>query len=278
VAKNIINDSTTIEYVRVSSLAVDPAYQRGLDERRASVIGASLDTSRLGVVVVSLRADGTMVVIDGQHRRHGLMLAGRGDELVRCEVHRGLSASEEAALFLKLNGGRKKVGALDEFRAALAARVPWAVEVNTIASRLKLKISAGNSKRTVQAVQAVKSVHLRQRNLERTLAVLADWDDASTTFHGELMRSVATFIAHYDMRDDSQGVDDKHLVRSLKSHNPESVLAAIKRRVDGHIIKLPEAGCSVLLELYNKRLGKNRLPPYTRNGLLRLVGAEDAAE
>jgi hypothetical protein len=276
VAKNIINDSTTIEYVRVDSLVFDPAYQRGLDERRAAVIAAGLDTGRIGVIVVSHRADDTRVVVDGQHRCQGIVLAGRGHELVRCEVHRGLSASEEAALFLKLNGGRKKIGALDEFKAALAARVPWAVEVNSIASGLKLRIATGNARRTVQAVQAVKGVHLRHRNLARTLSVLADWDDASFTFQGDLMRAVAIFIAHHDTRDDSPGVDDRHLVRSLKSHDPEVVIAAIKRRSDGHIIKRAEAACSVLQELYNKRLSsKSRLPPYIHRGP-RAAGPDDA--
>lgn len=277
--KKIINTTTTIEHIRVRDLSVDPAYQRELGTKRAEVIGENLDTSRLGVIVASRRADGSVVVIDGQHRHYGLQHAGRGGEFVRCEVHHGLSRSEEAALFLKLNGGRKAIGALDEYKAALEARVPWAMEIDAIARGLRLKIAGGNSRRTIQAVQAVKSVHLRQKNLKRTLAILAEWDDSAATFQGELMRVLSIFLAHYDMREDSTGVDDRHLVRSLKSHEPEAVLVAIKRRVDGRIIKLPEAGCSVLLELYNKRLGKNRLPTYLRSMAgVRGVDTADAAE
>jgi hypothetical protein len=280
VTEKIINTATTIEYIRVRDLSADPAYQRELNSKRAEAIGENLDTSRIGVLVASRRNGGTVVVVDGQHRHHALMHAGRGDELVRCEIHHGLTRKDEAALFLKLNGGRKPIGAIDEYKAALEAGVPWAMEVHTIASGLNLKIQAGGSRRTIQAVLAVKSVHLRQKNLKRTLAVLAKWDDSAVTFNGELMKSVSIFIAHYEMREDSPGVDDGHLVRALMNQEPESVLAAIKRRVDGRIIKLPEAGCSVLLELYNKRLGKNsRLPPYMRGVIgVRGVQAQDAAE
>lgn len=264
--EKIVNQSTAIEYIRARDLAVDPLYQRERDDRRAEAIGKSLDESRIGVLVVSRRKDGVTVVIDGQHRHGGLMLAGHGDNLVRCEVHHGLSRRDEAELFLKLNGGRKAIGALDEYKAALVSQVPWAVEIDAIAADLGLKVNGGNQRRTIQAVRALKSVHTRQRNLARTLAVLVEWDDRAATFQGELMKSVSIFLAHHDAREDSLGIDDKHLVRSLRNIDPETVISAIKRRVDNRIVKLPEAGCSVLTELYNKRAGKKRIPTYLRGG------------
>jgi hypothetical protein len=275
----MINKFTSIEMIRVRDLSVDPSYQRELQTRRAEVIGDTLDPSRLGVLVVAIRPDGTVVIIDGQHRHHALVHAGRGDDLVRCEAHRGLSREEEAALFLKLNGGRKAIGAIDEYRAALEARVPWALEVDSIASRVGLRVARGDHKRTVQAVGAVKSVHLRQRNLEATLSVLAAWDDDPTTFNGELMKAVSIFLAYHAACEESPGVDAEHLTKALRVHAPESVLASIKRRIDGRVIKLPEAGCMTLTELYNRRAPKTkRLPPYVRS----MVGVRnvmsDAAE
>jgi hypothetical protein len=261
-----IDTTTTIEFIRVADLKVDPAYQRSMDERRAHLIGESLDLSRIGVLTVSRRADRSVVVIDGQHRHGGLVVAGLGGHLVRCEVHHGLDRQGEAALFRKLNGGRKPIGALDDYRAALEARDPVAVEIDAIVTGLKLKIQQSNLRRVIAAVKAVKSVHLRQRNLERTLSVLAQWDDRACTFNGELLKSVSIFLAHYAAREDAPAIDDAHLVRQLRGQDPEAVLGAIKRRNDGKIIRLPEAGCSVLLEIYNRRAGKKRLPPYIRGG------------
>jgi hypothetical protein len=262
-----IDTTTTIEYIRVADLTVDPAYQRSLDERRAQAIGEALDPSRIGVLTVSRRADRSAVVIDGQHRHGGLMVAGHGNHLVRCEVHTGLDRQGEAALFRKLNGGRKPIGALDDYRAALEAKDPVAVEIDAIVSGLKLKIQASNLRRTIAAVKAIKSVHLRQKNLERTLSVLVQWDDRACTFNGELLKSMSIFLAHYEHRGEGPGIDDEHLIRQLRTQDPETVLGAIKRRNDGKIIKLPEAGCSVFLEVYNRRAGsKRRLPPYIRGG------------
>jgi hypothetical protein len=257
-AKKLQTEST-IEYLKVDDLEVDPAYQRGLDQRRADEIAKTFEPARLGTVVVSRREDGTNVVIDGQTRCAGACGAGHGDTLVRCEVFTGLTRQKEAELFLKLNNGRKPVGALDKYKARLVAEEPVAMEIERIVRGRKLRIGVGQRARVIQAIHAVESVHRRQKNLGRTLDVLVRWDeDDASVFDGDVLKAVSLFLAHYPE------AEDRRLVEVLRTVSPKALAERIQRdRSLDRAVSLAEAACCRILPKYNARL-KNKLPPFTR--------------
>lgn len=112
--------------VAVADLRIDDSYQRpmakhGVDAVRK--IAANFRWERFVPIVVSRRTDGTLVVVDGQHRTHAAAFLGITH--VPAWVV-GLTASEEAAAFSWINGQVMKVSIYHVYKAALASGEAWA--------------------------------------------------------------------------------------------------------------------------------------------------------
>lgn len=242
--------------IRPSSIIIDREYQRNLDENRAKSMAEKLDLSRIGVPVVSKRKNETFVALDGQHRIIALKLA-EVDDPIYCEVHEGLTVVEEAALFLKLNGGRKAVSVFDKWRARLVAKEPIALEITRIIEGQGLRIAQATAKNCICAIQVVESVHLRRGNLQRTLQVLKRWSDGVTSgvFEGEMIKAMAAFLGEYP------NANNDELARKLSPLAPERVMNRIKRMQDAaDDVPRAVAAISVLRDIYNHK-SRNKLPP-----------------
>lgn len=241
-------------YVRLcaNDITIDPRYQRGLDESRVDAMAKSLDEARIGVPVLSLRKDNSYVVLDAQHRLEALRRAGKGNVKVLCEVHNGLSLDEEAALFLKLNNGRKAVRVFDKYRARLVAKEHVAVEFTRIVESLGLKIGAAPGKNTVCAIQAVESVYRRNANLFDTLSILKRWGHGEpVVFDGELIKDVSRFLIDHE----DQGVNADEFVAKLARIDPGFVMRKIKGKAD--MVKDRRlAANSEFRDIYNQRRHK----------------------
>lgn len=124
----------TIKKVKADDLAMDLRVQRELDYRRVRNIASNLKLEAIGTLCVSKRADGTLVVIDGGHRRAALIEADLGDVLVNAEVYTGLELADEAALF-RYRNTTQKVGYLDRFRVRLIEGEEDAVAVQSLAKQ-----------------------------------------------------------------------------------------------------------------------------------------------
>lgn len=241
-------------------ISIDSRFQRELDESRAKVMSKHIDPDRVGVPVVSLRRDGTMVALDGQHRITALCMAGRETTQVLCEVHEGLSLAQEAELFLKLNGGRTAVRVFDKFKARLVAGEPVAHEIQKIVHAAKLRIAKAPANNCVCAIQSLEKVHLRKGNLAETLRVLVSWSDGDPgVYDGMLIKDVSCFLAEHP------DVDIDRLVLRLAGYAPDRILSKIKR-VQGTHDDIPRsvAACKVFREIYNYR-SRDKLKASARN-------------
>ena len=128
-----VRDSGVEAHLATESLQIDETYQRGFNALKAKRIGQKFDMRALGRLSVSERSDGTWWVVDGQHRRAGALAAGVTS--VPCIIYSGLSAKEEAELFLVLNCERSGMGAAGRFNAQQAAGQEIAMVVaRTLAS------------------------------------------------------------------------------------------------------------------------------------------------
>ncbi len=114
----------TLEWIAVDRLMVDEAYQRATDgsKSRALIFRITRDWnwSFCQPLVVSRRADGSLFVIDGQHRLAAAL--GRGDiPHLPCVVLSGQESAQEAQSFVALNTHRQTLSQADIFNAMLAA-------------------------------------------------------------------------------------------------------------------------------------------------------------
>lgn len=114
----------TLEWRAVGELQIDPVYQRSIDtgpsQSLIRKIAMFWDWGLCQPLAVSRRPDGSLTIVDGQHRAAGAKLRGDIPHLP-CVITSYPSAGDEAAAFVALNQMRRPLSALDLFKAAVAA-------------------------------------------------------------------------------------------------------------------------------------------------------------
>ncbi len=120
-------------------LHVNHQYQRELSSNKVTDITAQFSWLAFGALIVAHR-QGAFFVIDGQHRLAAVMR--RGDiATVPCIVFPTQDVRSEAQAFLSANTLRKPVSSAGKHRAAVTAEDEVAVYLESIFSRLGLKVS-----------------------------------------------------------------------------------------------------------------------------------------
>lgn len=113
-----------LRWLRLDEMFVDLAYQRTLDASQSQSlirrIAQFWDWNLCQPLTVAKRANGALMIVDGQHRHAAAKL--RSDiETLPCVVSQFASSGDEAAAFVALNQQRRPLSALDLFKAAIAA-------------------------------------------------------------------------------------------------------------------------------------------------------------
>lgn len=138
----IVGTPPMMEWIAPDRLQVDQSYQRSLGGESSITlirrIAAFWDWGLCQPINVAKRADGSLWVVDGQHRHAAAVMRGDIHHLP-CVVVSFESKADEAAAFVALNKERRALGSVDVFRAQLAAGDEQATQVND------LIISAGLS-------------------------------------------------------------------------------------------------------------------------------------
>jgi hypothetical protein len=141
----------SLEFVALDRLQVDPAYQRAVDgpQSRRIIVGMvkQWDWALCQPLVVSRRADGSLWILDGQHRHAGAV--ERGDiHHLPCTVLPELSAEHEARAFVDLNTRRQRLTQMDIFVGMLAAGDETAKAAAELLDRTNWRIRRGNVNNT----------------------------------------------------------------------------------------------------------------------------------
>lgn len=134
----------TLEWVSVTAIGVDPAYQRATDNEASQKlirkIARQWDWNLCQPLSLTRRADGSMWAVDGQHRHAAAQLRGDIPHLP-CVIARYPTTADEAAAFVALNKQRKPLNAVDLFKAALAAGDAEAHAVMHVITEAGLRIA-----------------------------------------------------------------------------------------------------------------------------------------
>lgn len=125
----------SLEQHPLDRLNVDPAYQRATDGPRSRQLIARMvkewNWALCQPLVVARRADGSLWILDGQHRHAGA--AARGDiPFLPCVVQSSLDVAGEARTFVQLNTERQKLTQAEVFHGQLAAGDPDAKAVQQL--------------------------------------------------------------------------------------------------------------------------------------------------
>jgi len=184
---------SSIEWVPVSEMDVDPRLQRPYEEHWAKKIAANYDPNLLGKPLVWMKngkGGRRAIVLDGNHRRWATVMARGNDSLMECETVHGITDQQAAELFVGRNTTRAP-RALDRFRVSVTAGDPECIAINRTVEDCGITVGQSASQRTVSAVQSLRRLYrmddsgkiLRQ---VLTLAIGA-WGDTPTALNGDIL-------------------------------------------------------------------------------------------
>ncbi len=242
-----------IQKLAPNRLTVDPAVQRRLDKSRVTEMAAKFDPMAMGVLTVSAREDGALVVLDGQHRMQAAIEAGRGTVSTDCCVWHGLTLAEEAAMFRRLNTAVRP-RPTDLFLIRLVEGEPVAVSIEGIAQHHGWKIASGTGVGLLSCVVSLEKVWKLDRGaiglLDTTLNVVtAAWGHEPDAGNSALILGTGQLIfRHFDV------IDLQTLVNKMsKLGTPAGVLGKAKTHRASVAGSLPENVVTVLRTAYNTR-------------------------
>lgn len=245
-------ESYTMEHLPLNTLQLDRSYQRELNHAWVKKMARKFSPMLLNPLTVNIREDGSRFTVDGQHRTALLLEVGKGDIDVACIVHRGLSIEEEAWLFDELNKNQRKLTPLQQYRGAVAAGDPEALEIKAAVEGAGFVIRPEQrdlSRSNIPGIAALKKVR-SQYGHDRISQVLhliaATWGHT----HGpsaDIIQYVADFIYRYE-----GSFNVRRFVRVFSKVDPAQLSSQVKvNKVSGGMDFLT-AWNFKLVEIYNK--------------------------
>lgn len=171
--------------VEIDVLQVDHRYQRDLNQNLVEKILADWDFVASDIASISQREDGSLWIIDGQHRAAAAKLAGETEILAF--VYVGLTIEEEADKRLKANNGRAD-SSLERFHAQHTAGKPETLAIVSLCEEFGTKVNRSMNKSSgINAVSCLETLYRVDGGLllRETLLLLRD-------AYGEIQGTVAT--------------------------------------------------------------------------------------
>ena len=256
--------------VKVSDLTIDYTYQRQPIMKKVNKIAKSFDPDILGVIICSMREDGSIAVIDGSHRVHALRMKNMNDTTLNALVYFSLTIQEEAKIFAMLNQEHTKPNTAEIFKAGIVSGDEETIAINKILNSLGLIIGVGPGDNKLRAISTVKRVYRNagDKVLYDTLhTIKSAYGDSSSTMRDVLISAVAIIYNRYGSK-----VEVSRMITTLqKFGNPNTLIANAKSMGMNTSSVTSSALPFVIVNGYNQRLTKNRLEDFPMNLLAQQV-------
>jgi hypothetical protein len=264
-----------LEKLPIGNMRVDREVQRSLDSGRAADMANNFNAAGFGFITISIRKDGSVYIVDGQHRVAALRLMGAAsDHKVACQVFRGLTQADEAALF-RVRNNFKQVRVFDRFRVRVIEGDPVAVILSKTLDNHGWHVhKSGPSKQRAafNAVSALEWVYngagIRRATVhpnaaDNTIAIITGaWGHDTTGVRAEIVRGLGLFLVQY-----GESVDFEKLVTEL-SHSEGGAGALIGKARNLNSFRgggVASALAEILVNLHNKGRRTNVLPEWRRS-------------
>lgn len=263
----ILGRMPVLQFCAPAELGVDPAYQRSLEAGTSQAlirrIAQHWNWDLCLPLVVSRRAGGELLVIDGQHRLEAARLRGDIAHLP-CVVGEYASAADEAASFVYLNQQRRPLTKLDLFKAAVASEDPEATAIVAAIEAAGLSIAPHSNFTAwkpgmVSNIGGIEAAWRAQGEAATTLALVI----LARAFEGQVLRYAGTIFPGIVavMRDEldkrtASPERRKHFAAMLGARKQVDWRSAIMRaRSDDPNLNFGRAAAQVLREHWARRFG-----------------------
>ena len=256
------------EAVRLSDLSVDPTVQRveGLDHKRVNDMAKDFDPRLLGTITVSLRENGSMIVLDGWHRIEAAKIAGY-EEHVFATVYEGLTVEQEREIFVGVNAS-KQVSAVTKFVMRVGYEEPVAVALNNVLQAHGWRVGAGSSDGVFSAVVALEQIFRNGAKMlpngehldlvHRTIkTITAAWGYESAGASALMVKGIAKVYAVY-----GDDISQHDLIESLSRETPMIWTSRIRNTADIQKTAVDQTAAFVFVMGYNKGKRTKGIEPW----------------
>jgi len=224
----------TLEWRAVGELQIDATYQRSIQTGSSQTlirrIAQFWDWGLCQPLAIARRADGSLMVVDGQHRLEAARLR-RDIPHLPCVITAYANAGDEAAAFVALNQQRRPLTKLDLFKAALAAEDTDSLAIVAAMDRAGLRLAA-HSNFTAWKPGDVSNIAGIQRYWQRhgatvvqpaLIALAKGFEGEVLRYCGTIFDGIAGFLSTTDIFDEELD----RLISALKRRNQAGWRAAI---------------------------------------------------
>lgn len=218
------------EWVRVSDLRINRAYQRGVNQHRVADLAANWDDDSFGILLIS-RTDNGDYVLDGQHRIAALLAMGLEDHEAPAFVMTDLTVQQEADIFWRINKTRLQPGSADTYRARLVAGEEVATGMSEIIRERGVTVMyypAALKPNEVYAIAAMERIYLGG-DLDWVLGVIREgWPNQPSALRQDRLLGVWRFRQVFrGLLDDNypEGQARRaHLIRQMHEFPPSVIV------------------------------------------------------
>lgn len=246
---------TSRKFARVDQLVIDPEVQRELRPPKVKSIRQNLDLDAIGIITVSRRKDGTLVVLDGQHRIVALREEGHGSLQVGIHIHDGLTRAQEASLFRLLNNTNRPT-AFDDFVVGVVARDPECIGIEKIVGEAGYRIHNQTVDGAINAVSALRRVYRgsnghgpHPEHLTQTLKIIsAAWGHTAPAVEGQILQGLGVVVETY-----GDELDTAALTRKLAKYpgGASGLLGKARQLKDIRRTSVARSVAEIVVDSYN---------------------------
>lgn len=243
----------TVMELELNELFIEPSVQRVLNMAFARKIAKEFDPAKLGVITVVPREEGGYNVADGQTRVAALKIRKKGERVTATVLPAGMTLADQADAFLGLND-RRSVTSVEKFNVRVTRGDTDAVAVDRVLKRFGWQVKMGMQDGSTAAVEALRSVAAHSEfHLERIVAVATHaWNMDVQSLRRTMVYGMGKVL------DEHPELDTDHLISSLKTTTPGSLLARANAARDQLGTPTRQAITSLIIAQYNKNLSAAR--------------------
>lgn len=243
------------QVVVLDELKVDHAYQRDLSVDLVQKIARSWDIAAAGPIVVSERADGSLFIVNGQHRAAAAKTAGETE--IIAQVLHGLDQQSEAEIRLKGNT-RRTDKVQERFRAQLAAGYKESLAIVEIAAQFGTRVNPWpDVKHGINAVSTLEHLYRKDRGTH-LVRVLEFLQESFGRADGPVATSASLSAVSWLIERHDQEMDRQRMVERLGVEGMDGLMRAARSHQSALRGSLWMNVYRAMVGVYNERLPEGK--------------------
>lgn len=244
--------------VPIALLKVDPSYQRAdfINRRVVSTISSDYCPVKFNCLIVGERPDGTLWVVDGQHRMLGAVR--KGLEEVPCLVFKSSGPQQEASMFFDLNKTRTSINQICMFRACLMQGEAKATAIQATMDKHGFSIQK-NGNKAFACAAAIRDVY-EWGVLERALGIMSEafGDGPSHRWRKMFCQSHFVQMLGIILKLHGDKVDDKRMILVLARYSEAEYIRLVSGCAGATGNRAKRIAPMFIDDVYNRNLSPSK--------------------